>query len=142
MRREAELHTTLSCRDIDLLMQQTAGVSRGRNGFRKDKGGGETRRERGRPSPAPHRRHRRFRHPLYRMFKIPSKLQFPLELYGRGITHSNGTNQPYSRSEIAQQLKVSEATIKRAIQKLIDKKLVQRKGSNKTGPLEIIDNNQ
>ena len=76
------------------------------------------------------------------MFKIPSKLQFPLELYGRGITHSNGTNQPYSRSEIAQQLKVSEATIKRAIQKLIDKKLVQRKGSNKTGHWEIIDNNQ
>ena len=33
------MHTTLSCRDIDLLMQQTAGVSRGRNGFRKDKGG-------------------------------------------------------------------------------------------------------
>lgn len=37
---------------------------------------------------------------------------------------------------------VSEATIKRAIQKLIDKKLVQRKGSNKTGLWEIIDNNQ
>ena len=55
---------------------------------------------------------------------MPTKLQFPLELYGRGITHSNGTNQPYSRSEIAQQLKVSETTFKRAIQKLIDKKLV------------------
>ena len=48
-------------------------------------GWGETRRDRGRPAPAPHRRHRRFRYPLYRMFKIPTQLQFPLELYGRGI---------------------------------------------------------
>ena len=68
-----------------ILALQTAGDSRGRNGFRKDKGGGETRRNRGRPAPAPHRRHRRFRHPLYRLRQIPTKLQFPLELYGRGI---------------------------------------------------------
>ena len=60
----------------------------------------------------------------------------------RAIVNIIKEHPSYSRIEIAQQLKVSEATIKRAIQKLIDKKLVQRKGSNKTGHWEIIDNNQ
>ena len=65
-----------------------------------------------------------------------------ITLIERAIVNIIKEHPSYTRSEIAQQLKVSEATIKRAIQKLIDKKLVQRKGSNKTGPWEIIDNNQ
>ena len=61
-----------------------------------------------------------------------------ITLIERAIVNIIKEHPSYSRSEIAQQLKVSEATIKRAIQKLINKKLVQRKGSNKNGHWEII----
>lgn len=54
-----------------ILAIQSAGVSNGRNGFRKDKSGEKLARERRKSARTPHRRHRCLRHSLHRLREVP-----------------------------------------------------------------------
>ena len=106
-----------------ILAIQAAGVSRGRNGFRKDKGGEKLaeseedlleiscQREQSwacsnyaecsRYYATPHRRHRRFRYSLHRLREISISRRFQREYFGRFVKNFRKIRQNLRLNRIA-----------------------------------------